>query len=67
LNTVSKKTLDQIHAAIQFNRESYTDERVPRFQKELQDIMKATNMGKNCTLAERVNVAEELDKIRSER
>jgi hypothetical protein len=29
--------------------------------------MKATNMGKNCTLAERVNVAEELEKIRSER
>jgi len=29
--------------------------------------MKATNMGKDCSLAERVNVADELDKIRSER
>lgn len=49
------------------NREDFIKKRVPRYKKELTDILRVTNMGRTCSLKERCNATVELERIRAER
>jgi len=68
MNQITGKLKQQIAQQIQINKENYAQTTLPRYQKELADIMRSTkNMAPTDALAERINAGEELERVRSER